>query len=437
MSMITFLPGNTQITLLSTSLTCYTFYLLSTTNLAHVPYQFMLNFINVVSASAYVPLILVKVFERFKMFVRSQVSHSDSHPKKKGQRESLWRRWINNSEFLLCLTLLQFALTSGFIALSILSLYNIHPPPFPSSYSQSSAQSPDQPSRTYTISNHRPSSSPTDLVDLLPLLSSFLHLIILSIQLLSFATIIVEIRSSSRYSFVDRSLSGLLERDITDLINLKNECDHRYSSKKWVDHAFTNGRSSSTFGLYSSPSRSNNGNSGEDGTPRRRSISTTSTVLGTPSSVPLYRDNPVDEGDIRFTDPFNFSNRRSSSSANGNGNRRLSVRFDLTKHLNDNQTLVTPKNGYDEESQRNDYFSLPYSSSFSGLVKEKEVIRPIPLSIIKSPKNTTALGLGFSPSSSNGSETLEDILEEGPDEVEQGQGERRDSWMDIKGEQSV
>ncbi|OCF72669.1 hypothetical protein I204_07053 [Kwoniella mangroviensis CBS 8886] len=435
--MTTFLPGNTQITLLSTSLTCYTFYLLRTAHPTHVPYQFMLNFINVVSVSLYAPLILVKLFERFKLFGRSQVSHSDSHSKKKGQRESLWRRWINNSEFLLCLTLLQFALTLGFIALTFLSIYTLHLSSYPSTYSHSQDPSSDQPSRTYTIPTHRLSSSPISSIDLLPLLSSFLHLMILSMQLLSFALIIIEIRSSSRYSSIDRSLSGLLERDISDLIKLKNECDLRYSSKKWVDDAFTNGRSLSTFGMYSSPSRSTSIISGDDGTPRRRSISTTSTILGTPSSVPLCRDNPVDEGDIRFTDPFNFTNRRSSRSANGNGNRRLSVRFDLTRHLNDNQTLITPKNGYDEESQRNDYFSLPHSSSFSGIVKEKEVIRPIPLSIIKSPKNTTALGLGFSPSSSNGSETLEDILEEGPDEVEQEQGERRNSWMDIKGEQSV
>ncbi|WVW79308.1 hypothetical protein I302_101275 [Kwoniella bestiolae CBS 10118] len=447
-SMTTFLPGNTHITLLSTSLLCCTSYLLHINRPTHVPYQFLLNFINAVSISAYVPLILVKLFEGFKAFVWTQITLPTSRNHKKGRRESVWRRWMNNSEFLLCLTIFQFALACGFIALSLLSTYTLHSPtpPFSSLHTHAHPHTSNEPSKTYISPSHRPSTPTTDLTDLLALLISFTHFILLAIQLLSFALIILEIRTSSRYSTVDRSLAGLLERDINDLISLKNE--YKFSSKRWAESAFTptHGRSSSIAGMYSSPSRdypgNGTGNEEGDGTPRRRSISTNSTLV----STPMGRERDV-EGDIRFSDPFGRRSSRNGNT-NGNGTRRVSVRFDLSQQLHFSQPnqvgskkyVVTPGN-YDEESTispSRDYFSLPYHST----VPQREVIRPIPLSIIKSPKESIG-GCGFSPSS-NGSETLEDIVEEEAEEDmdmryrDGGNGrERRDSWMDVRGEQSV
>ncbi|WRT69022.1 uncharacterized protein IL334_006004 [Kwoniella shivajii] len=450
-SFINFLPGNIRVTLLSTSLVCLTYYSLNISTTTQIPYLFLLNSINAISISAYVPLLSAELLGWFASLVRSQVFSN----KKRNTRGSIFGTWMYNSEFLLFLCIVQFAFSIGFISFSLLSLYTIS---LTSSFSFPISIPPErtpEPSRIVLV---QPVASPRlGIDDFIPLLYGITHLLILSAQLFSFTLLIVEIRGSPRSSSIDRSLAGLLERDITELINLREEARLMRTSlssgslSRWNDGKTNDHGSTGTYTPYS-PIRFIDGDDGN--TPRRRSrtassaYSTSNSTLTTPSTVPLTRQLMVDNQDqspyrisnedTRFNDPFTPRNTSNTPNSSRN-NRRLSVRFDLSRKLSDPKSpltttfqkpLYTPTNLYgattchSKEEAQGDYFSLPVIPNDN----ENEFIRPIPLSIVRSPKDSVS---GFSPLST-GSDTLENIAEE----IEYNENVHK-AWMDIKGDETV
>ncbi|WWC64042.1 uncharacterized protein I303_106648 [Kwoniella dejecticola CBS 10117] len=399
------LPGDLRLTLFSISLLCATLYLINSHRHHHVPYQFLLNLVILISGLAYIPVILVKAYEYAKP---SRVSLSPSTltytQKRVYRRESIWRRWINSAELLLVLTFFQFAATCGFLALSLLSIYTL--------YSFLTLTSPNIPAVSTSPSK---TFQPLYILiqlgidDFMPLLLQLVHMTILAIELLAFMLLVTEIRGSPRYSLVDRSFAGLLEKDINDLIQIRDEIRYlKTPTSRWSER---NSIGHSTYTDWS-PIRESIEEKGA-GTPRKRSRSSSAnTALITPSAPPREIVNgDIAAKDIRFSDSSNT--RRSSR-----GNRRMSVRFDLSRHLDE---AISPRTtSFVNPMYAQDYFSLPLLHS--------EVTRPIPLSIVRSPKEA-----GVSPSSDH-SEMLENILEEEDHEGVEG---RDKSWMDIRGEESV
>ncbi|WWC91249.1 uncharacterized protein L201_006192 [Kwoniella dendrophila CBS 6074] len=492
-SIINSLPGNTNITLLSIALVCFTIYSSHTTpTTTHIDDSLLLDLLLGLSLIAYSPLILIKGYGYCKLIVRSHVTHTTSitRLRSKNRKENIRYKWLYNSEFLLCLTIFQFTITFGFIALNLLSLYTTSSTPLHTPIQPLYPISNTEPSKT--INYHlkpKPAISTSSLLNLnqnesIPLLFQSTHLFILLVELLSFWLIILEIRNSPIYSnltTINKSLIGLLEKDINELIKFKQDSQNLKSKSKSTSYSSTNTNTTPkwlsetkripSFGQsstinYTSPIKTNNLNYNNDhedngdGTPRRRSRTSSSSInlnLVTPSSVPLARsnenqnlldddDNIPSSVDVRFTDPFNL--RRSSNARNSVGNRRLSVRFDLTQHLNNQHEMVrspnrdkpinikpviTPNNDNYGYNEKEDYFTSTHKHTVNN-----EYIRPIPLSIIKSPKDTT---INFSPSS-NGSEILEDIKEEEYEDHDialqnYGNNEINQAWMDVRGEQSV
>nr|XP_019009820.1 uncharacterized protein I206_05381 [Kwoniella pini CBS 10737]OCF48601.1 hypothetical protein I206_05381 [Kwoniella pini CBS 10737] len=252
-----------------------------------------------------------------------------------------------------------------------------------------------------------------DMNDFYPHLLQLVHISILAIQLMASLLLIIEIRGSPRYSMIDKSLAGLLEKDINDLIKLRQ--DIRYLKTPTVRWNERHSIGHSTFTDWS-PHKRTLDETGE-GTPRRRSrTSSNNTSLITPSAPSKQNIDLEIETNHNKDKGYEFNNQDNIRRSSKN-NRRLSVRFDLSRHL---EETISPRTELFVNPALQDYFSLPITTS--------EVTRPIPLSIVNSSKEAN----GFSPCS-NGSETLEDILEEEHDHSEQ----KDNAWMDVRGEESV